>query len=138
MNSHLSMIWRFMLIAIYFIYQDDTPVLPHTSRYSENGVGDNACLSHWAVVGNVKSWLSHDSGDKPNTCTLDAATTSEASNKYGSDHGVGCCNDATSNKGSRPGATTAAAAAAMCVDRCHKSARCHCVRVPFLDYIMIV
>jgi len=54
------------------------------------------------VVGNPVSWREHTSGNKPNSCSDDSATTTTASNQYGNIIGVTCCDSLTSSTGSRP------------------------------------
>jgi len=57
---------------------------------------------HTLVVGNPGKWRRHASGNKPNSCSDDSATTTIASNQHGSKIGVTCCTSLTSSKGSRP------------------------------------
>ena len=54
------------------------------------------------VVGRVKRWRKHKTGNKPNTCVADTSKTAAPKNKHGNKIGVACCKDATSKKGSRP------------------------------------
>ena len=65
--------------------------------------GVNHSGKHWLVVGNTAKWRQHRSGNKGNSCSDDTATTTVASNQYGSKIGVTCCNSLTSSAGSRPG-----------------------------------